>query len=268
VNPELAANPSRRTPLPAGARTDPLYDAPMNPRRHAVPRRALATALAALGVVGVAGESLAAASAPAPTKAQAKSFATAVNLRRGDVPGFKLTPAEKTTAADRKMAASVASCAGGVAPARAVIDADSPDFSLASGIVQQDISSEVEVLPTTALVAKDFAAVISKRGRTCLEHALQKGFDATKVAGVKFGKVSVLTKTVQANGASASFALRFVITATIRGQKIPYYSDFLGFTLGQAEVTLSALGFDQPVSDSDELGLFSLLLRRAEAAQL
>jgi hypothetical protein len=235
---------------------------------------ALAATAAALGTLGIAGESLAATArttataAAAPTKADAKTFAVAVNLRRGDVPGFTLKPAEKTTAADKKMGASVATCAGGVDPARAILDADSPDFSVASGIVQQDISSEVEVLPTTALVAKDFAAAISKRGRTCLEHALQKGFDATKIKGVKFGKVSVLTKTVQANGASASFALRFVITATIQGQKIPYYSDFLGFTLGQSEVTLSALGFDQPVADKDELGLFSLLLRRAEAARL
>jgi hypothetical protein len=246
----------------------------MNPRRQAAPRRtitaaaALAATLGTLATLGIASESLAATAAAPPTKAQAKSFAAAVDLRSGDVPGFKVTAAEKTTAADQRMGASVARCAGGVDPRRSVLDADSPDFSLASGIVQQDISSEVEVLPTTALVAKDFHAAISKRGRTCLEHALQKGFDATKIAGVKFGKVSVLTKTVQANGASASFALRFVITATIQGQKIPYYSDFLGFTLGQAEVTLSALGFDQPVSDSDELGLFSLLLRRAEAAQL
>ena len=89
-----------------------------------------------------------------------------------------------------------------------------------------------------------------------------------KIAGVKFGKVSASTKPVQANGATDSFAIRFTISATIQGQKIPYYSDFLGFSLGKAEVTLTALGFGVPVATTDELGLFSVLLRRAEAATL
>ncbi|MEA2370964.1 MAG: hypothetical protein QOH12_1358 [Solirubrobacteraceae bacterium] len=218
----------------------------------------------ALGGLTCAAEALAAGGPP--TKAAAKSFAKAVNLRTGDIPGFKTGAASKTTAADRRMGAAVAKCAGGVDPNRAVYDANSPDFTLASGIVQQDISSEVEILSSSALVAKDLAAEKSRRGRTCLAQALDKVFAGSKITGAKFGKVSVQSTALQANGATGSFAYRFKVTATIHGQKIPYYADALGFTLGRAEVSLSALGFGVPVSSTDELGLFSLLLRRAEAA--
>jgi hypothetical protein len=218
----------------------------------------------ALGGLTCAAEALA-ASGP-PTKAAAKSFAKAVNLRTGDIPGFKTGAASKTTAADRRMGAAVAKCAGGVDPNRAVYDANSPDFTLASGIVQQDISSEVEILSSSALVAKDLAAEKSSRGKACLTQALDKVFVGSKIPGAKFGKVSVQSTALQANGATGSFAYRFKVTATIHGQKIPYYADALGFTLGRAEVSLSALGFGVPVSSTDELGLFSLLLRRAEAA--
>jgi hypothetical protein len=221
---------------------------------------------ATFGVLAAAGESVAAA--PPPSKAQAKAFAQAVNLRTGDIPGFKKGSVGKTTAADRKMGAEVAACAGGVDPNRAVVDLESADFTSASGIIEQDISSEVEVLPSAALVAKDLASVKSSKGRGCVARALDKEFAAMKIPGVTFGKVSSELAIPQANGASGSFALRLTTTATAHGEKIPYYADFLGFSLGQAEVTLSALGFAEPVSAKDELGLFSVLLRRAEAASL
>lgn len=226
--------------------------------------RTLLAPLAAVAIAGVGpGQSLAAAT---PSRAQALAFARAVNLRAGDLPGFKAGAVSKTTASERKMSAQLASCSGGVNPSRALIERDSPDLTAASGIVQADVSSEVEVLPSAALVAKDLAAVKSARGKACLERALNKEFAAMKVKGVKFGRVTVTTTQLPAVGASGSFALRFTISATIRGAKIPYYADFLGFTLGPAEVTLSALGFAQPVPGKDELGLFSVLLRRAQAA--
>jgi len=220
--------------------------------------------LAALGGVG---ESLAAASSP-PTRAQAAAYARAINLREGDIPGFKTGSVVKQTAADKRMSASIARCAGAVDPRRSIVDSGSPDFTRSNGIVHQDISSNVQVLPSAGLVAKDIRAVKSARGRRCLERAFGQGFAAKKIPGVRFGKVSGSSKSVQANGASGSFALRFTITATIQGQKIPYFFDFFGFSLGQTEVSLAALGFATPVSSTDELGLFSVLLRRAEAAKL
>lgn len=233
------------------------------------PSRFRTTVLVTVGVValGGAGESLAAAGGP-PTKAAATAFADAVNLRTGDIPGFTTGSVSKQTAADKRTSTAISRCAGGVDASRAVVDVSSPDFKRASGIVQQEITSDTEVLPSAALVAKDLRAVKSARGRGCLERAFQKGFATMKIAGVKFGKVSVATKSIQATGASGSFALRFTIKATIHGVKIPYYSDFVGFSLGQAEVSLTALGFGVPVPSTDELGLFSVLLRRAEAATL
>ncbi|HEX3874943.1 MAG TPA: hypothetical protein VHW26_12400 [Solirubrobacteraceae bacterium] len=236
----------------------------MNPRRRTKLGRTLAVTVA-LGGLATAGESLAAGP---PTKVQAKAYAKAVNLKTGDIPGFKTGSVSKTTAADKKEGAASARCAGGVDPNRAVLDVNSPDFTGKSGIVEQDISSEVEVLPSAALVAKDLAAVKTSRGKKCVERSLQKEFAAMKIAGVKFGKVSLQSTSLPAEGASGSFAIRLTIPATIHGEKIPYYADFLAFTLGQSEVTLSALGFGAPVSGSDEQGLFSLLLRRAEAATL
>jgi hypothetical protein len=236
----------------------------MTPRRRTQLGRLLVV-VAALGALGGAGESLAAGP---PTKAEATAYAKAVNLRTGDIPGFKTGSVSKTTAADKRTGAAVARCAGGVDPNRAIVDSDSPDFTSSSGVVQQDISSEVEVLPSAALADKDLAAVKSSRGRACLKATVQKQFSAMKISGVKFGHVSLQSTKLPAEGASGSFALRFTVAATIRGQKIPYYSDFLGFTFRQSEVTLSALGFAEPVSGADEQGLFSVLLRRAEAATL
>jgi hypothetical protein len=226
----------------------------------------LVGAAIAFGGLGSAVESFAAS--PSPTKAAAKSFATAVNLHAGDVPGFKAGTVSKTTAADRKTAAAVAKCAGGVNPSRAVIDSSSRDFNGTAGLVRQQISSEVEVLPSSALVARDLAAAKSTRGKACVERALDKQFAALKVPGAKFGKISVESQPLQANGATGSFAYRFTLPVTVHGQRIHFYADNLGFTLGKAEVTLSAFGFGVPVSGTDELGLFSLLLRRAEAASL
>jgi hypothetical protein len=244
----------------------------------AAPARRLAGALAAVvvavavalaaGGLATAGAlaSAAFAAAATPSKAQAKAFARAVNLRTGDIPGFKTGSVSTTTPSDAKTGAEVASCAGGVDPSRAIYDSDSPDFTQTSGIVHQDISSEVEILPSDGLVAKDLAAVKSTKGKRCLEHYFSQELAAEKIPGVSFGSISLETMKLPAAGASGSFALRFNIPAKISGTTIPYYFDFLGFTLGRAEVTLSALGFAAAVPDTDEQGLFSLLLRRAEAA--
>ncbi len=233
-------------------------------RRTRSPRTLVLVIAAAVGALASVGESLAASGTP--TKAQATVFAHAVNLRTGDLPAFKTGAVSKTTPADKKTGAAIARCSGGVDPNRAVIDADSPDFTVVTGIVQQDVSSEVEILPTAALVAKDLNAAKSARGRGCIERDLNKEFAAMKIKGVKFGRFSVATMPLPAVGASGSFAYRFTVLATIHAEKIPYYADILGFTYGRAEVTLSGLGFGEPVSGKDELGLFSVLLRRAEAA--
>lgn len=226
--------------------------------------RTLAATLALGGLVG-AGESLAAGP---PTKARAKAFATAVNLRAGDLPGFKVGRPTTPSASDNATGDQLARCAGGVVSAKSVYDVGSPEFTLTSGIVQQEVSSEVDVLPSAALVARDLHAVKSARGKKCLATAIGKLLAATKVNGAKFGHVSVESSALPAAGADGSFALRILDSATISGLKIPIYFDFFGVAIGPAEVSLTAFGFGRAVPSSDELGLVSVLLRRAQAARL
>ncbi|MEA2267135.1 MAG: hypothetical protein QOE27_2718, partial [Solirubrobacteraceae bacterium] len=79
-------------------------------RRVALRPGVLGAAAALLGVRAGVGVGSAAA---APTKAQARAFAGAVNLVAADLPGFTVTPKTKQTAAARRAGISVTRCAGG-----------------------------------------------------------------------------------------------------------------------------------------------------------
>ncbi len=236
--------------------------------RHSTSRTSLlaAVVIALVGSGGGAG----AAAAAAPTKARARAVAKAINLVAADLPGFTAAPAAPTTAADKRLGARVAHCAGAAGPAREIVNSDSKDFSVmsAGGIAEADASSNVTVLPSARLVAKDLRSIKSKRGRRCVTAAINGLLRGMKIKGVKFGTAKVTVGHPQAPGADGSFALRFKITATIKGVRIPFYVDVVGFIVGRVEVALNTLGILNPFPAADEAGLFTLLLNRAVANRL
>lgn len=218
-----------------------------------------------LTVVGViAGLAATPALAAAPTKARAQAFARAVNLTAADLPGFKGSPSSKSRA-EQQFGAMLSRCAGGVDPSREVVDVDSPDFSMeaAQGLEEQDVNSNVSVLRSAALAAKDLKAVKSARGRSCLTKATNKLLTSMKTKGVTYGKTTLTKLKRSAPGSDGSFAFHFKVTANANGLRLPFYIDTIGFTLGPAEIGLTTLGIAEPFPATVEQRLLTLLAGRA-----
>jgi hypothetical protein len=239
----------------------------MSSNHRATIRTSLFLAVLACGVGGTTG--VAAAPAAPPTKAEARAVARAVNLVAADLPGFTGSRAHSTPAA-RRFAAMLTRCAGGTLPGEALVNLDSPDFARmsAGSFVQQDVSSNVTVVRSPRLAAQDLAAVRSTRGKGCLAKAVGQLLRGIAAPGVRFGRIVVSSASQPAPGASGSYALRVKVTADASGVRIPFYIDGRGFTLGRAEVALTALGILQPFPAADEQRLFSLLLERAIAHRI
>jgi hypothetical protein len=234
----------------------------MGRRRPAPVRRA--ALIAALAVV--AGSIGAAGAQAAPTRARARAIAAAVNLTAADLPGFTRS-SSKATPGEQQFGAKLARCAGGANPARALVNIDSADFDRTSpgGIADTEASSNVTLMPSARLAAQDLAAARSARGRRCLVVAVDQLLAAMKVPHIKFGRVTLTRVQLQATGATGSFGLRFKVTATSAGLRIPFYIDDFGFTLGPVEVGLTTLGVLTRFPAADEQRLFSLLIGRAAA---
>ncbi len=223
------------------------------------------TAILAAGVLALAGAAGAGA-ATAPSRARAVAVADAVNLTGADLPGFTGTPSHPS-AAQKQFGAGVARCAGGTGRGAALADVDSADFARPSpgGIAEEDASSNVTVVRSPSLSAQDLRAVRSARGRSCLVAAVNRLLQGMRTATVSFGAVSVVTAGLRAPGAGGSFGLRFKVTATASGVRLPFYVDTFGFRLGRAEISLTTLGILTRFPAAEEQRLFSALLARAKA---
>lgn len=201
-----------------------------------------------------------AAEAKTTTKAAATAFAKKVNLTAADLPGFTGKPT-KTTASDRRTSEMLAKCSGGVDPRRDIVDVPSLDFSLA-GTGEEEVSSDVSVLPSAQLVTADLKSVKSARGRKCLTQGTERLLTAMKAPGVKYGTITLTTLKRTVPGSDGSFAYRFRVNATAGGVKVPFFVDSFGFASGPAEVGLTTLGIGQPFPATDEQRLLTLLAGR------
>jgi len=127
------------------------------------------------------------------------------------------------------------------------------------------VSSSVTVLATSALAAKELAAIRSGHVRTCLAHYLGLLFSGQRYEGFTVGPVSIESGTPPALGTAGGFGWRVSTTIVGHGIAIPFYMDILGFVNGPAEVALLAYGFPRPFPAVIEQRLFSLLAERAKA---
>jgi len=224
-------------------------------------RQTVKLVLLTAAIAGLASVPTAAAAAATPTKAAATAFAKKVNLTAADVPGFTGKP-NKTTASDQRTSEMLAKCSGGIDPRRDISDVPSLDFSLA-GTGEEEVSSDVSVLPSAQLVRADLKSVKSARGRKCLTQGTERLLAAMKDPGVKYGTITLTTLKRTAPGSDGSFAYRFRVNATAGGVKVPFFVDTFGFASGPAEVGLTTLGIGQPFPATDEQRLITLLAGRA-----
>ena len=214
------------------------------------------------------------------TKARAIAFAHAVNLKPADVPGFVATSKrehERETPAKKRLERGLARCTGGALEAHdGLAKASSKDFKLERGILRFSVNSEVSVVRTPAIAARELAAIRSSHVRACLSHYLKLLFQ-NQILGEEKSRtainpnsisLSIAHGTPPAPGATGSFGWRITAAITVRNVKLRFYIDILGFADGPAEVSLFSSGVLRPFPAAIQEHLYWLLLKRTEAHQL
>lgn len=201
------------------------------------------------------------------TKAQARALARGVNLRAGDVPGFRASSEhEHETAADKRLERRMLRCTRGVGFSNGFAEASSNDFEREASASPQSVSSNVTVVQTRALATKELAAIRTNRVRACLSHYFDLFFRTHSSRLATIGPVSISQGSPPAPGTTGSFGWRITATLTLNGSLgLPVYLDILGFVDGPAEVALVTSGLSEPFPTATEQRLFSLLVERAGA---
>jgi hypothetical protein len=211
------------------------------------------------GAPGSAGES-------ATATAQGRAFASAVNLKAADVLGFHVSTEQKHQgAAEKRLEPELLRCVGATGANRPPVEASSQDFEQGASILTESVSSQVTVARTPALAAKELASIRGGHLQACLSRYFNQLLKSQNLHGASVGPVSTKHGSPPAPGADGSFGLRFTETLTLRGLRIPFYVDILGFVKGPAEVSLFTFGVPRPFPAALEERLFLLLLARAKA---
>jgi hypothetical protein len=209
-------------------------------------------------------------------RAQAVAFARAVNLQPADVPGFVATSKnehEHETPAKKRLERELTHCTGGALEAHnGLAEASSKDFKLEHGILRFSVNSEVSVVRTQAIAARELAAIRGSHVRACLSHYLKLLFQNELLEEEKSRAIfnpnsislSIAHGTPPAPGATGSFGWRITATITVRNVKLRFYIDILGFVDGRAEVSLFSSGALRPFPAAIQEHLYWLLLKRAK----
>ncbi len=201
------------------------------------------------------------------TRAEALGVATAISVRHADLPTFK-QQSNPMTAQEQRLAAQLTKCAGGVPESEALANTQSPNFVNSSGS-SVTVNSATEILPSTALVAKDLAAITGSHGPACLLAELRGELVPSPAKDETVtGRAARLPSVV--SGADTAFADRFAVVIRVTHPSttliLPLYVDLIGFTYGQAEVSLSVMTVGTKPSTALERRLAAPLVARAKAA--
>jgi hypothetical protein len=208
---------------------------------------------------------------PTATRARARTYAAAVNLKRSDMLGMSVSKPESELVAPTRSTEELARCAGEIDPNALVLDGRSPTFDGVVNGEHETISSNVEVLPSVTLTRQHFIAQDSGRALSCLTRTIRRELEAQDGTRVHFGRVSISRLPEPANIPNSE-AVR--VTVPILGvpsqiANEPAYSiDALAFISGASEVAITATAFPRPVPSSAEQSILSLLYHRATTHSL
>lgn len=234
-------------------------------RRHRH-RPATLAACAILLILAVAAAT-ALAAAKTISRDAAPSVANIINLRHGDLPTLKQKP-NPITADQRKQSEQQAACIGEAPPSKVLTDLQSPEF-VGPSPDQVTIDSEVQIQPDAATVAHDLAAIRQPKALRCLQSELVKAIATTTPKGSTY-TVSIARLPATLPGTDGVAAVRVTAIFHIpQGKKkvtVPAYIDDIGFSYGQAEVSLNVISTLQPPSSSLETKLALLLVKRTREA--
>ena len=224
--------------------------------------------LAGFGVlVALALLATAALGARTVTRRQALAVASAISLRHSDVPTLAQSP-NPVTSQQIQIQNKAIACAGAVPLSKAFANTQSPIFQ-ASGTSVLAINSGTEILPSTTLVAADFAATERPRALPCVLAEVETGLKAGLPAGAKLTNASAIRLPAVVSGMADSLAIRCAIRVHVKQggttATVAVYADDIGFADGQAEVSLvlDTTGTAPPASL--ERRLAAVLVARARA---
>lgn len=204
--------------------------------------------------------------APQITKAGARAYAQAVNLRAADVPGMSATAPEEERVAPQPLDNHFARCVGRVVPDQLLVSIRSAAFRGHVPDKFEQVNSQVEVMPTTRLAAQHNAAYRTSRGLACISRVLAPALAGAGAAEAGYPNVSRLSTPLP--GIRGSFGIRIATHISATAGQVPVYIDVFAFLSGPAEVSLLASGAPRPVPAAVEHRLLSLLHRRALARGL
>jgi hypothetical protein len=212
------------------------------------------------------GSALAPASAPVTT-ARALAFVRAVNLTAADVPEARASHRHESKA-------EATEPCGLAGRQQELAAAGSPTLTRGAGLEVEEIKSGADVVSSERFAVHDLAVLRSTAGRACLERYLSRRYLRHAVGKRAFdahiGQIKLSPLPVQAPGTSGSAGLRITMTVSSSESEtsVPVYIDFFVFTLGPAEVVVSAASAVQPEPEVTDKQLVSLMLQRAKSTPL
>jgi hypothetical protein len=215
------------------------------------------------------------------------SYAHYVNLHSGDVPGFASSKAHPNSHAEDEAASRA--CGLGALSSRGTLTEASDDFKAGSSLYREQASSEVDIAHSRAGAESGIAALhtalASGRARSCMA----REFDRALERGLARGGAThhVKTELVRSEGrvvpaevgalpagagtaGGFTFRLAALFKFSARGRQVmlplSVYLDARLFTVGRAQVSLSAFALGSPFPADLEARLLSTLARRAISA--
>jgi hypothetical protein len=201
------------------------------------------------------------------SRSGAPAIATAVNLRHGDLPTLKVE-SNTVTAQDKRSEAQMEACIGEAPSSEMFADVVSSDF-VGPSPASLTISSETQILPSTALVAKDLAADLKPHALTCVEAGLSAALRRSVPKGATL-TLSAARLPTTVSGTDGVVAVRVTVVVHVKQGSttvnVPVYLDSIGFAYGQAEVSLNVTSTNALPSTSLEHELTVVLVSRAHAA--
>src|ERR1035441_344922 len=222
----------------------------------------------------VAGAGTAADNAVSVGKAHARAYARQVNVTQADVPGAELVADEEESGPPSQKALEVARCAGAVVPDRRIADIKSSTLRVGTVVDEATrVKSSIEVQPSAAIAARNYAALASARDRRCIARDLPQLAEGAGTAHAHIGPttVSVLPRLLPDGQNAFGFRIKTTITgASAIGKQMRevLYIDDYGFVAGRAEVSLNDIRASRPPPTALERHLLTVLYSRAKAHKL
>jgi hypothetical protein len=211
------------------------------------------------------------------TRAQASTYAHAVNLRGYDVPGMTQV-APEDPADDRGYWEAFARCTGEPRSVHTVVTIHSPIFSYRGRLEYESVYSTVAVLPSESAADGYVAVLASTRARACITQNYRRLLlgRTAESKPLSLGQVTVAPLPAPAPtsyrglGPYRGTALRLTIQSsytTRRGRRVqlPFYFEDFVFAYGRGVISLTTGSSLRPFPQANTQFLMSILVGRAEA---